>query len=169
VYLNTASHITALTESMDEISAITVMAGTANKFQRIQADMDSIQFTSEGSFKSSGGYEQALVMRFNKPRKEMVTLLKKMRDQVVCGVAAIYVDNNAQAWLLGANDSKNEGLTRPINEVEISLDTGVLMTDEDAQSATVTLKRIGGFLPSPFNAALTTSITDGTAPFINWT
>jgi hypothetical protein len=165
VYLNAISNITALTVTGNVITAMTVESGTTNLFQKVQADIDSVQFTSQGTFKSAGGYDQSLVMRLSKPRKEAITLTQQIRDQVVCGVAAIYVDNNAQAWLYGVNGATQEGFTRPINEVEISLDTGTLITDEDAQAITITLKRIGGYLPLPFNATITSWILIATAGY----
>ena len=173
VYLNTAANISSITETSNEITAIGIVGstgpgtGTVNKFQKIQADLDSVQFTSDGEFKSAGGFEQALTIRFSKPRKETLAFLQEVRDNLPCGIVAIYIDNNNQSWLYGANGAAKEGLDRPINSAEIKYDTGLQMTDEDTQSYTVVLKRVGGFMPVPFGSVSNPGIIAATAPLIN--
>jgi hypothetical protein len=105
---------------------------------------------------------------FSKPSKALVTLVESIKDAVACGAVAIYVDNNAQGWLFGANAATKEGITRPINEVQIELDSGTLPTDE-AQMFTVTLKRLSGYTVVPFDATINGTILGGTAAFIDWT
>jgi hypothetical protein len=174
VFINLVSNIATITETATAgITGLTLQGTgglvTRTKFIRVNADLDSVQFTSDAQFKTAGGYEQALTFRVSKPRIALVNFINEIRDSLSCGLTAIYVDNNNQAWLYGANGATKEGLDRPINAAEIKYDTGVLMTDEDTQAYTVTLKRLGGFLPSPLAANLVTSIVANTATYINFT
>ena len=82
-------------------------------FTRIQADIDSVQFIANGEFKTSGAYEQSLVLGLAKPRAESVNFVSDLRDVISCGVAVAYFDNNGQGWLWGANTDSREGFARP--------------------------------------------------------
>jgi hypothetical protein len=161
------ANITSVTETSGEVtSAITMSGGTS--FKRIQADLDSVQFKADAKFKTSGGYTQQLVARFSRPRKDLNILLESLREAVACGMAIIFVDNNAQPWIWGANAATKEGITRAINQMEVAADSGVLITDEDMQSVTITFTRLSGYPPTPFDTTIGNTILGGTAAFIAW-
>ena len=170
LYLTEASNVSSVTEAAGVITAVTITGGATGNFKKVQADLDSVQFTSAGTFKTSGGSEQSLNCRFSSPSVGLTTLVESLRDAVACGAVAIYVDNNAQAWLYGASGASKEGVLRPINEVETNLDTGTLITDEDTQAYTVMLKRLSAYEPIPFNGTVNGYIIGGSASaaFINW-
>ncbi len=167
-YMIEREHIASVTETAGEITAAIGMVSTA-KFHKVQANLDSVQFTQTGEFSSSGAYEQELVCKFSKPRLALNTLIDEIKIGLACGLVAIYVDNNAQAWLFGASTGTKDGLTRPINRATIELDTGTLPTDEDGQNFTVTFKRMSSHDPVPFDSTVNDTIVKTTdAAFIQW-
>ena len=167
IYLLESSGVTSVTETSDEVSTVTLASAT--KFKRVQADLDTVQFTQSGEFKTSGGLEQSLITQFSKPSKALNILMQSVVEAVRCGAVAIIVDNNAQAWLWGASGATKDGVTRPINGVSVEMDTGVLITDENMQMVKMTFKRLSGYAPTPFNAAITGEIIAGTSALIDWT
>ena len=169
LYLADLDAITSVTEIANEVSAIT-MAGTGatDTFYKVKADFDSVQFTSEGTFKTTGGETQNLIFRCSNPSAALETFVTNLKDSAPCGMAAIFVDGNRQAKLWGVSTVAKEGKTRPINQVALSYDSGTLITDEDTQAYTITLTRLGYYGPVPFNGTATDTITGGTATFITW-
>lgn len=152
VFLTPVKKIKSITEnSTGEVTKIEFDSASSNItfFKVIEADIDSVQFTAEGEFKTAGAYEQSLILGLSKPRTESVNWVSSLRDEIACGVVAVYWDNNGQGWIYGANAGSKEGLTRPINGLAVSYDTGKEMTDEDSQRIQITLKRMSGYLPSP--------------------
>ena len=166
LYLIEANKITSVTETANEISAVT-MAGTA-KFHKVKADFDSVQFTSEGTFKTTGGETQNLIFRVSKGDTAAENFVISLKDAAPCGMVAIYVDGNRQAKAFGISAATKEGKTRPINQVAVSYDSGTLITDEDTQAYTITLTRLGYYGPIPFNGTANATITGGSAEFITW-
>jgi len=53
VYIAPHGSVTALAETSGEISTLTA---AADAFKIVEADIDTVQFTQEGSFGTSGGY-----------------------------------------------------------------------------------------------------------------
>ena len=157
IFLIDANKIKAVTvNSTGYVSKISIDSSTAKQhFSKIEGDLDSVQFTSDGTFKTSGGYNQGLLLGVSKPRLEVSKFVDELRDSISCGVVAAYWDNNGNGWLYGANSASKEGLERPINEMDVKLDTGKLITDEDAQRVEITLKRLGGYLPVPLDPTMT--------------
>jgi hypothetical protein len=170
LYLVEAAKIASVTETNDEISAVTMTA--SNKFIRVQADFDSVQVTTSGTYTSSGAEEQNLIFRLPKPTKDTEIFLNQMKGAVACGIVAIYVDGNRIPKAFGISAVAKEGKTRPVRQLGVEFDSGTLPTDENSNAYTLTLTRLSGVGPVPFNTALTTAILAGdatNAPFIDWT
>jgi hypothetical protein len=165
IFVAPAGTITALAETSNEISTLTA---AANTFMRIQADVDSVQFTATGAFGTTGAYEQSLITRFSVPSTELNVLVDELTAQIGCGFEIIYIDGNAKVWLTGASISTKEGGARPWNKLETNLDTGVLPTDQDVQADTITFKRMSGVRPVELDSTLTTAVLAGTAAYIKW-
>jgi hypothetical protein len=166
IYIAPASAVTAMAETANEISTFTA---TADAFKIIQADFDSVQFTSEATFKTAGGYTQNLIARFaNATPKNLNILVDELRDVVACGAAIIWIDGGGNALFAGVSVAAKEGGARPFNQMATSFDSGVTLTDEDLQSETLTFTRISIVRPMPFDATLLATITGGTAAFIDW-
>lgn len=167
VFLTEIGNLTSITETSGKASAVT-MNGLA-KFQRIQADIDTVQFTSEGTFKTAGGETQSLIMGFGNRSTELENLRASLIDAVPCGVAAIWVDGNGKCWLGGITVSTKEGKERPFNSLTSSFDSGLTITDENSAKYTLTLSRTSGYPVTEFDSALSAAILGGTATFIDWT
>jgi hypothetical protein len=169
IYIAPASAVTAMEETAGEISTFTA---TADAFKVIQADFDSVQFTSEATFKTAGGYTQNLIARFaNSAPKNLNALVDELRDIVACGAAIIWIDGGGNALFAGVSVAAKEGAARPFNQMATSFDSGVTLTDEDLQSETLTFTRISKVRPMPFDATLGDGIREGdntAAPFIDW-
>ena len=80
VFPSAKGSTTALAETSGEISTLTA---AADAFKRVQADIDTVQFTQEGTFSTSGGYTQNLIMKFSNPSTELNTLV----DALTAGIA----------------------------------------------------------------------------------
>lgn len=165
VYLNEISYASSLTVSNGEITALTVAtAGVATgKFVRVQADIDSVNFTNEGAGQSNYNETQTLEMMFGKKTASLVDLKDDLADAVACGIMAIRVDNNGQAWLSGWNEATKGGKERPYNRLETNFTSGAAPTDEDGAKMTIRLIRQAGNDELPFAAALNASIVKGSA------
>lgn len=167
VFLTEIANITSVTETNSKISAVTMTGGATMK--RIQADIDTVQFTSEGTFKTSGGETQNLIMGFGGRSTELETLRSDLIAAVPCGIAAVWVDGNGKAWLGGVTVAAKEGKERPFNQMASSFDSGLTITDDNSAKYTLTLTRTSGHPVTEFDATLTSAIIGGTATFIDWT
>lgn len=168
VFLTEIENITSVTETTGKISAVTMKGGAT--MSRIQADIDTVQFTSEGTFKTAaGGETQNLIMGFGNRSTELEKLRTSLIDAVPCGIAAVWVDGNGRAWLGGVTVAAKEGKERPFNSLTSSFDSGLTITDENSAKYTLTLSRTSGYPVTEFDATLTSAIIGGTATFIDWT
>lgn len=172
-FIKSITKIGVLTESTagkHKFKRLTV--GTAGsytgKLNRIEADIDSLQYTSDGEFKTSGGAEQQLIMKLSKPRAELVQWLEQLKGVVACGAAIIFSDNNGEVFLWGLSGNSMEGTSRPVNSVQIATDSGMLITDEETQAVTLTFKRLSAFEPLLGNATAKASFAAGTTAYLNW-
>ena len=165
VYIAPTGTTTAVAETSGEISTLTAAIDT---FMKVQADIDTVQFTQEGTFGTSGGYTQNLIMKFSKPSTELNILVDELVSGIGCGFEIIWVDANAKAWLAGVSVDTKEASTRPFNKMTTSMDSGLVMTDEGLQADTITLTRISGVRPVELDPTLTAGVIAGTSAFINW-
>lgn len=167
VFLKEIDSVSSVTETNSKISAVT-MSGS-DKFVRVQADIDTVQFTAEGNFATSGGQTQNLIMGFGGRSTELETLVGSLIDGVPCGFAAIWVDGNGKCWLGGVTTAAKEGRERPFNKLATSFDSGLTITDENSAKYTLTLTRTSGYPVTEFDETLSAAILGGTATFIDWT
>ncbi len=166
IYVAPASAVTAMEEDAGEISVFTAASDT---FKMVRADFDSVQFTSEATFKTAGAYTQSLMARFaDTVTKDLNGLVDELRDGVAGGLAIIWVDGNGTPKFAGVSINAKEGASRPFNQMETSFDSGAELTDEDMQAETLTFTRISNVRPMPFATALKTAILDGSAAYIDW-
>ena len=161
--------ITSVTETSKEISAVT-MAGGTGQFKAVTAELDTVQYTSEGTFTTAGAETQNLIAKFGNRSTELETLLDNLRAGIACGYACIWVDNNGRAWLAGVSTAIKEGKNRPFNTMTTSHDSGLLPTDTDAAAYTMTLTRLSGYAPVEFDATQTALILkqSASAAYIKW-
>lgn len=159
--------ITSITETTGKVSAITMDSG--KKFSRVKAQVDGVQYTSEGTFGTSGAETQNLIADFAGRSTELEKLKQEIIAELPCGVALIHRDNNGKWWMVGANAASKDGVSRPINKLQVAFDSGKAITDEDASKATFTFTRTSAFGPVEFDAALSSGLDAGTAAFVDWT
>ena len=166
IYLAPIGNITSVTETSNEISAVTMEGVT--KFLEVQGEIDSVQYTSEGTFSTSGAETQNLIVGLGLNSTELELLKTELVSAIACGLAAIWVDGNGKAWLAGVSVTTKEGLDRPFNTLTTNFDSGLLPTDTDAAKYTITLTRLSGYGPVEFDGTLTTAIVGGSAAFIDY-
>ncbi len=157
--------ITALAETSGAISTLTA---ADNSFFRIQADVDSVQYTHEGNFGTSGAYTQNLIARFSRPSTALNALIDELTAQIGCGFEIIHVDGNGKVFLTGASIATKEGKARPWNKIASAADSGTLPTDEDSNADTITFTRLSNVRPVELDTTLSTAVLNGTAAYIKW-
>jgi hypothetical protein len=160
------ANITEVEETSNEISDITMSGVTT--FHEVQAEIDSVQFTQDGTFGTSGASTQNLIFKLGLPSTEASIFLDSLKASIACGIAAIVVDNNSKAWLVGATIEAKEGTSRPFNSMQIALDSGTLLTDADTQAYTVTLTRLSGYERTELDATITSEIIARTSDLVTW-
>ncbi len=165
VYIAPHGSVTALAETSGEVSTLTA---AADAFKRVQADLDTVQYTHEGTFKTSGAYTQNLLMRFSKSSTELNALMDELTDGIACGFEIIWVDANSKVWLAGISIDTKEGNDRPWNQLVSSYDSGVALTDEDVQADSVTLTRVSAYRPTELDSTLAAAVLGGTATYIEF-
>jgi hypothetical protein len=165
LYIAPTGTVTAIAETSGEISTLTAAVTT---FKKVQADLDTVQFTQEGAFKTSGGYTQNLIAKFSYPSTELNALVDQLVSGIACGFEIIWVDANSKVWIAGVSVDSKEGSNRPFNQLATSLDSGLLMTDEGVNADTLTLTRLSGYRPTELDATLTAAVLGGTSAYIDW-
>jgi hypothetical protein len=165
IYIAPSGTIKSLAETTGEISTLT--AG-ASAFKSVKADVDSVQYTDDGTFSTSGGYTQTLIARFSKPSTALNALLDELRDGIACGFEIIHVDANSKVWLSGISIATKEGDSRPWSNIQIATDSGVIMTDENTQAVTVTFTRLSAYRPVELDDTLAAAVLDESAAYIDF-
>lgn len=165
VFIAPSGSVTALAETSGKISTLTA---AIDVFKRVKADLNSVQFTSEGTFTTTGAYTQNLIMRFSNPSTELNALVDELRDGIACGFEIIHVDNNRKVWLSGVSLATKEGSDRPWNQLVSNIDSGVALTDTDVQADTITLTRVSAYRPVELDGTLAAAVLGGTAAYIDF-
>jgi hypothetical protein len=164
LYINQIRRANALTITSGEVTALTVIAtGATGKFKKIQADIDTIKFTNEGAGGASYMETQTLEFKCAKKSANLVALKEDLADSIPCGLMAIRIDNNGQAWLSGWQAADKGGKERPYNRLETSFDSGAAPDEEDMNAETFRLIRKAGYDELPFASALNALILKGSA------
>ena len=165
IYIASSGTATVLEETAGEITTLTA---AADSFKRVEADIDSLQITTEGAFSTSGGYTQNLAIGLSMPSTALNTLIDELTDGVACGFEIIWIDGNAKVWLAGVSVASKEGSARPFNKLATSFDSGIVMTDEGMQKETLTFTRVTSVRPVRIQDLIAATITLKTAAFIDW-
>lgn len=164
-FVTEIANISAVTLTSGEISAAITMSGST-KFRQFQADVDTIQFTSEGSGKTTYSENFKLIAKFSKKTATLITAKQSLVDAINCGVAVIRQDANGKCFLSGWNNTDKGG--RPYNKITVNFDSGTTPSDEGMNAYTITLEGSSGFDEIPFNATIGDTIVGGSAAFIEY-
>lgn len=170
VYLAPVASITSITLTSGEVSTVTMNSSAT--FQRAQGKLDTVQYTSEAAMGNTLSITQSLKMGFDKMTAALNTYVfgtDGIADTIVCGMVAIHVDGNGQAWISGISPAAVEGALRPYQTATYNFDSGSTPTDDGGATPEITLTKTGAAPRYPFNATINGTINGGTAAFINWT
>lgn len=161
VFFGASGDVTAVTVSSTpfEITAIT----NATKFKAFTAEIDSVQYKSEGQGSANYFTTQTLTLKFAKKTKELVAALEELKAQASCGIIAIHVDGNGVAWLDGYDARATDPNARPFNKIKVSFDSGLKPSDEAGNQVTVELTRESEWPNIPFDSTMSAAILGGTA------
>jgi hypothetical protein len=169
VYLAPIASLTSITLTTNEVSAVTMNGGAL--FQRVQGKLDQVRMVKAANVGNNFSETQTLTMRFDKATSTLATWFygtDGIANQIVCGMAAIRVDGNGQAWISGVSPASVEGLLRPYQKATINFDSGVGPTEEDAAQPELVLERTGAAPEYAFDSSTNAAIVGGTAAWINW-
>lgn len=164
LFIAEVANITSITIASGEVTAITGSA--TGSFKEIGADLDTIQRIENATAKNSTVIDHQLIAKFSKGAKNLQTLRKSLADAMPCGVVAIVLDGNGQAWLCGWG-STNHG-TRPFRNMTDNFDTGLKPEDDSMNMATITLQGSSADYDIPLDSTLTAGVVAGTSTFIDW-
>lgn len=169
VYLAPIASLTSITVTSNAISAVTMNGGAL--FQRAQGKLDQVRMVKAANATNNFSETHTLSLRFDKATPTLAAWLygtDGIADAIVCGMVAIRVDGNGQAWLSGASPAAVEGLLRPYQKATINFDSGIAPTEEDAAQPELILERNGAAQEYAFDSTLNAAIVGGTSAFINW-
>jgi hypothetical protein len=166
IYIAPTRSITVLAETSGEISTLTA---ADDVFKQVRADFDSVQYTDDGTYKTSGGSTQNLVCRLaNASPKALNALIDELTAAIACGLDIIWVDNGSNVLLAGTSVAAKEGTSRPFNQLQVTYDSGATLLDENTQAATLTFTRVSAVRPMPLDATLKAAVLGGTAAYIDF-
>jgi hypothetical protein len=100
------------------------------------------------------------------PSKATSTFLVALQDASPCGLFAIVLDGNAQAWLVGHNAV--DVRERPLRLGKQTHDTGKGLNVAEGNVVPVTLENECSAFALPFDSTTNATILAGTATFIKW-
>ncbi|GAF97938.1 unnamed protein product [marine sediment metagenome] len=159
VFFSEVGNIDTITIGSNLVSAVS-MDTTDNEFHEFQADLDSVEYRSEGAGGSSYFTNHMLEMGFGKLSASLFAAKASLVDSMPCGLVAIYIDGNGACWLVGWNDTDKE--VRTLNTIADNFKTGKKPSDEDGNVFTITVSGESGYDIIPFDTTLTASIVDQT-------
>ncbi|MFW6272355.1 MAG: hypothetical protein ACOC2U_01080 [bacterium] len=157
-----------LTFSGNTITAITPDE-VGDAMQEFQADINTVQFTSEGEWSKSGFETQTLTARFSTASTELDESIKNLKKALPCGVFVIYIDNNKNGWLVGLAKSDEDFYNDYFRTLTTNYTTGMSIEDVDeGNTLNIELSRMAATSKYKLDSDLTASILDGTATFIDF-
>lgn len=159
------SNITGITVTTGEVSAITL--GTGLTFKKIAVEQDTLQRTHAGvGSKNNIGYTHQIKYSLSNPDVDLETHANALADASPCGIAAIVLDGNNQAWLVGYNDEDYGN--RPLRLLNDDFDSGLEPIGDGVQNNDFTLQCISRMRALPLDSTLSEAIADGTSALITW-
>lgn len=162
LYLADATAPFTLTWSGDTVSAITITGTT--RMHELQADIDSVTFTSEGEWGQSGFDTQTLTAKFGTATPLLNASLIGLKRQMPRGLWAIYIDNNRRGWLVGLAPAADDFHNDFFRTLSVNYTTGESLENvEDGNIESIVLTRVSATNKYPLTPALTTSIISNAA------
>jgi hypothetical protein len=162
LYLSEVTNITSIVVTANEIATFT--AG-ATSFKKTEGTLDTLTRTEKAEGGKAGyKFTHEIKMGFAKPSTALKTQIESLEAASPCGIAAVILDGNGQAWLVGYNqtDLKDRGLA----VVDASLDTGMAPGEDGKQGFDVTLRCISSEHALPFNSVINATIVGASAAWL---
>jgi len=157
------ANIASITLTTGEVSTMTMGSGLT--FKKIGIEQDSLQRTHGGQgSKNNIGFVHQIKYSLSDPNVDLETHADALADASPAGMAAIVLDGNSQAWLIGYNDT--EFGNRPMRLVNDDFDSGLEPIGDDIQNNDFTLECKSSRRALPFNTVNSGTIAAGTAAFI---
>lgn len=154
IWLSEAPNISSITITSGEATAFTMVS--TNKFMEVQAEIDSIIRTEEGTGTGSNiSYLHKIEMKFSKLATGLNTLRNSLADSSPCGMVAVTKDGNGTYWLTGwnATDLGNRGLELRTDNIN----SGGTPSDEEGGINSLSLETTSGYVDIPLSSAGVTS------------
>lgn len=165
LFLAEANSDISVTWSGDTVTAI---AGS-DKLLELQADINTVSFTSEGEWGKSGFDTQTLAAKFSKSTPELETMVKNLKKSMTCGLFAVYVDNNKNGWLVGLAPAAEDFHNDYFRQLNVNYATGESVENvDDGNIQSIELVRMSATNKYPISSAVTSTILDRTATFITF-
>ena len=152
VFLTEVANIVSVTIVSGEVTVITMATGET--FKQIQADVNGIvRLCKQGSSqKDKVFYGHTVSMTISKARIESNDLANQLSIASSCGIIAIVMDNNGQAWLVGWNESDKGN--RPLYLQSDNFTSGKDITEPEGGKRIFQLFGNSGFIDLPLNDTL---------------
>lgn len=125
LFLADVGNIVSITVTAGEVSDIVMTAGTY--FYEIQADQDTIIRATETVNEKAGIYEHRIEFKVTGANQSINEMIDNVNASSPCGIAALVMDSNGGAWLVGYNDN-SEG-DRPVKLSSQTFDSEEQMND----------------------------------------
>jgi hypothetical protein len=161
--------IDAITFDSNKITAIT-MVDTGSFFSILDANFDTVSYTSEGTANRGFFAEQTLAGWFYNKSPELDAVIDELRDAAVCGLVIIRQDGNGNYWLSGTSPVANLAANRPYLSVTTNFGSGQTIQDiEEGNRYEISFGRISGTEEYMLSGSATADAMDsGSAGFVNW-
>lgn len=170
LFLTEIDNVASITKTSDEVSAVTMESG--KYFNLVTAEIDSVQFKSEGNGAANYYETQTLTMKFAKRDKSVDALVESITDAISGGLAAIRLDGNGKAFLIGYDDYAKDKKARPFNSIKVTYDSGLKPSDAEGNIVTVELTRESEWDEIPFTDTVSgyiATLNTDSAAFLNVT
>jgi hypothetical protein len=158
--------IESVTFTTEEVTAIAMEDGM--DFADLEADLDSVQFTTSGE--GGRGYfsEQNMIAKFSQKTLAMETLVSELINGAISGLVCIRIDRNGHGWISGIAPAESELKNMPYLKVTEAFDSGEnIEAVDEGNRYTLTFTRMSATREYHIDAATTATILAGTDDFID--
>ena len=153
-------NIASIVVTAGEVSS--VIMGSTLTFKKIGIEQDSLQRTHGGQgSKNNIGFVHQIKYSLSDPNVDLEAHANALADASPAGIAAVVLDGNSQAWLIGYNDT--EFGNRPMRLVNDDFYSGLEPIGDDIQNNDFTLECKSSRRALPFNAENSATIAAGTS------
>lgn len=151
LFLTEASNVLDVTVTSGEVTEIFMVS--SNTFKQIQADQNGIiRQIKQLGIQGKEYYEHFVNFVCGKASKELNILADSLSEASPCGIVAIVMDSNGQAWLSGWNETDDGD--RPLYLNIDNFTSGKDLTEAEGGKRTFDLKTTSAFLDLPLDSTL---------------